>query len=255
MTREVWENCIKKCHERFDTAQGQMEKASITEKGDFQNQMDGILIDIKYYKGQLSDSKSAKEPGKFKIFLYVIVSKKSKVRKNIGKNLFGQLDSNRYHDSLPLNWIPFNKCSTIQNILAEFKNSLNYNFEEKLLDGDVDGNIFAELDENIENSILIVDLLSLDDVNNLHAVRFDSKKVGILMPICKSFKENFDPIFAKKKSIFQANNFYTREISCPLYLVEITKEDEFKRNLNYIFQSKFPIKNQSTTFNAVRDAI
>ncbi|MEY4904258.1 MAG: hypothetical protein RI894_1249 [Bacteroidota bacterium] len=250
---EDFKTLLIKCRTRMGKLMEQMERAGVGSKGDYQNEIDKELANIKFYEEQIAQLEKAQTPDQINILFYVIVSTKEAVKQNIGEACFDCLEHDRYHDTKAEGWKPFAKSEPILTILQRFQTK--YPFNPQYLDGEISDNVHIEIDAAIENCIAIIDVLSINDTNKHTALKFDTRKAGLIMPFCQKlyqfplindFKDNVNLNYKTLNASINQN------VPCGLYFTDITGIQSFQQHLNFIFTTKFPIKNQSTEPSSVR---
>lgn len=197
------------------------------------------------------EEKKYKTPEQLKIYFYVIVSTEEKVRQNIGDNFFSLFEKDRYHTTELNQWKPFSKALPIKDLLMSIEKS--YNIKTNYLDGDINADQWIELNDEINNSIAIIDLFSISEENKAVAAKFDTDKAGVIFPVCRYLDHALYDIVDRKKGDFKVLSAKVQKyIPCELYATGLSDVDSFIQHLLRIFKQKFPIKNQSTTDSLVR---
>lgn len=246
-----YQNKISTLEKDLQTLHIQMEQAGVGTKGDYLNQIDNKEQNILFYKTKLQDFLKAKTPNEFKVFLYVIVSTKDKVKQNIGDDLFKLFEVNRYHEFMHSEWQPFSKGLSISILLKDIIE--RYGVNPIYLDSEEKELHLENLDTEIHNSIAIIDLFSFDNVP-LYC-KFDTAKCSIIIPLCRQlniqlveFADN-----TRKQYLITLNSYEKKGVPCQCYAFNLSDVDSFQSNLLKIMNHKFPIKNQAVTDNLIRN--
>lgn len=198
----------------------------------------------------------AKTPDQIQIYCYVITSTQETIKQNIGDICFCLIDNDRYHETDCDKWKPYSNSQNIADILKAYKRHYRFsewyihNYAQKMMDA-----CLLHLDDNLKNSIAIVDVLSINEHNEKLVSKFDTKKAGgLILPFCRTLSKNdkLDKIAVEKEKIFQTLNGSIRaNMSCDLYHFGLPKFPSFQNALNKVFH-RFKVKNQSITPNSLR---
>lgn len=249
---QYYQNKINECEIKISKLETQMERAGVDTIGDYQNKILNEKEIIYYYKQELERCQKLKTPDQIRIFFYVVVSTKEKVQQHVGDAMFNHFDDDRYHHSDHAEWKPFKKQASIKDLLLSIES--DYGVKPIYLDGDIDDEHWINIDNEIDNTIAIVDLFSIDTTNQPIAFKFDTRKAGVLAPLCRSLHDN---LYTFAKSIEDKFNVLkaaaNQSIPCELYASELSAVHSFNLQLIRIFNNKFPVKNQSSTASAVRE--
>ncbi|MGB1206991.1 MAG: hypothetical protein ACPG5B_15200 [Chitinophagales bacterium] len=198
----------------------------------------------------------AKTPDQIQIYCYVITSTQETIKQNIGDTCFCLIEDDRYHKTDCDKWKPYSNSQNIADILKAYKRHYRFsewyihNYAQKMMDA-----CLLHLDDNLANSIAILDVLSIDKQNEKLVSKFDTKKAGgLIMPFCRTLANHNElyKIAEEKQKSFQTLNASIRaNIPCDLYHFDLPKFLTFQNALNKVFH-QFKIKNQSTTDNPLR---
>lgn len=249
---QYYQNKIDECEIKISKLETQMERAGVDSKGDYQNKIDKENENIEFYKQKIEKCEKLKTPDQIRIFFYVIVSTKEKVKQHVGPEIFNHFDGDRYHDLDHAEWKPFQNQKPIKDLLLSIES--DYGVKPIYLDGEIDNEHWINIDNEIDNTIAVIDLFSIDTTNQPIALKFDTQKAGVLVPLCRSLHDNLYTFAKSIEDKFKVLKAVTNKpIPCELYASELSAVNSFNQQLLRIFNKKFPIKNQSSTPSAVRE--
>ena len=244
-------NRIKIVSEELKQLYEERASSGVASGGDYDNKIKNHSRELEKLNLEIRKYENASTPDDIKIFFYVIVSNKVKIGKTLGKDCSCHLNDDRYHDSECKFWKPFKGEPHIEELLSAFRTK--YPFKEIYLDGEIADDILVNLDKNIEHSIAVIDLLSLDERNKEIALKFDTRKAGLLFPICDSLHSDVRSIAKTMREKFKTlKASVNQKIPCNLYFSDISGLQSFNQYLSNVLALKFPIKNQSTTASDLR---
>lgn len=225
--------------------------ASVDAVGGHTNRINQLEREHEQIEKDIKKLEKASTPEEVKIFFYVIVSNKQKVHDILGKECSCHLADDRYHDSDCNYWKPFKNSPHIEELLSNYKKK--YPFTEVYLDGEILDEHRVNIDTYIGQSIAVVDLLSLDNNNKETALKFDTTKAGLLMPVCDTLHQELRELAKSMNLNFKTLNAHiNKDNPCTLYFSNVSGIQQFKQSLNNIFANRFPIQNQSTSESNVR---
>jgi len=226
--------------------------AGIGTEDEYQLKIDKLKKERHRLQAEIEEEKSKiKTPKETKIFFYVLVSTNEKVRAHTGDSCHCLFHSDCYHDVEYHQWKPFSDNPIIIELLQCVVDT--YNVQPIYLDGEIDKDHWLNLDEHIDNSVAIIDLFSLDSINKHIAQKFDTKKAGVLMPLCRTLDKKLVAFAHQIANEFKVLKAYRdKSVPCECYVSDIAGVGAFKQQLLRIFKEKFPIKNQVKTESPVR---
>lgn len=207
--------------------------------------------DILDAENEIIKLEKSKPPKEIRIYFYIIVSLKDEIKKNMAEELYKHFDEDRYHETEHEKWKPFSKDNSIDILVSAI--CKQYPVNPIYLDGEIDPLHWVNLDNEVNNSVAIIDLFSLDNKNNLIALKFDTEKAGVLMPLCRSLDSKLYCFAQEKQSQFKAiKSKNLMSIPCDFFLSELSGTEIFYQQLLRVFKNKFPISNQSSDESDVR---
>ena len=257
MTKQYWLEKIQAREKDLEDYTRGMENAGIANEGDWKNKIEKANRDIDYYRQQADQAPEKKRPNEVEIFLYVIVSFKSKVASIIGDDCYCFIEDDRYHDSDLTQWKPYAGERTIGELVDDLKES--YPITTYYLDNDDDDYHAIKIEDNEDKTISIIDLLSIDEDNILFVKCFDRTKIGgVFLPKCRNitkYDEVHDYMKEKRISVFsKIHKRVNTQSELPLnFLFDLSEYQNFYRRLKGTIKTKFPIKNQSSEQNPIRN--
>lgn len=223
------------------------------ERSSYNVEIKKVEKDLREINEIIAQHEKSSTPDQVQIFFYVIASTRDKIRQNLGYDCFCRLEEDRYHESDSNKWKPFIGKDCISEILATYHTK--YIFTEAYLDGEIDDQVYLNLQEFIANTIVVIDLLSLDECNRETAIRFDNSEAGLLLPFCDSLRHHAEIVEYRNSltSKFKSLNAQIQKgMGCSLYFGDVSGLQYFRQSLNQIFSKKCPTTNQSSTPNPVR---
>lgn len=225
--------------------------ASPESVGSYENLIQSTIAEIKRLEQDIIIQKKASTPKEINIYCFVLVSTLDKIKHNLDDACHCHLESDRYHKTNCDQWKPFQNEDCIADILEEYKKSYPINIS--YLDGEVDDDLLLIIDDNLEQSIAIIDVFSLDEQNKQTATFFDSNNTaGLITPICRTLHKDLFAHAEKMGCHFKKLNARVNKSLPNLYIFDVGLLRSFKANLTNILSTKFPITNQSTTQSDVR---
>jgi len=162
------------------------------------------------------------KPGSSKLYIYVITGTNARIKCALAaeemKKLYLSLDPLNHDDNDRCKWLPFLREKIyIKDLLESLKND-GYKFSVYYLDGyrfadykkdgyefavdedDLVGRIGEAIEDNIDNTIAIVDLLAIDNENEDLARLFDKPQIlRVVTPICRFLPNELQSLMIKKR--------------------------------------------------------
>lgn len=243
---EILKTSLKELYE-------QMERAGIASKGDYQNKIKIEVANLGFYQKELDKIKKAKTPDQINIQFYILVTTKSQVSNHLGEVLFNLFEEEHYHESDATLWKPYKAESSIDELLKDL--TKRYNFTHKFIETNtIDDEFWVQIDNEINQSIAIIDLFSLNDENKSIAQKFDTEKAGgVLLPLCTTLMQELKEFAVRCQDCFRVVAAKRRKyIPCELFFADIGTVNRLQDDIMRILLKKFPIKNQSSHSTDVR---
>lgn len=248
---EFLEKQLEGQKEKLESHYTERGNASPESVGSYANLIQNTIAEIKRLELDISIQKKASTPNEINIYCFVLVSTLDKIKHNLDDACHCHLEDGRYHKTDCNQWKPFQNEDCIAAILDEYKKS--YPIKISYLDGEVDDDLLLVIDDNLEHSIAIIDVFSLDEQNKQTATIFDSNKTaGLITPICRTLHKDLFTHADKMGYHFKRLNARVNKSLPNLYIFDVGLLRSFKANLTNILSAKFTITNQSTAQSDVR---
>lgn len=200
----------------------------------------------------ISKLEVAKTPKQVERFLFVVVSTKEKIKKNVGRVLFNLFDEDCYHKKDNSKWKPFKDGTYISDLLLDVCNE--FKISPIYIDGEVDDKYWQYVDDKIQNSACVIDLFSLDEINLSFAIKFDTSKAAVLVPLCRYLHHDLVEFSKKKEIKFKVLDTKRRKYDdLELISFEIPSPRNFKEKIYYQIKKLSTVQNQSSIQNNVRN--
>jgi hypothetical protein len=223
---------FKRCEQVKQDIQGliqQRANAGLEALGGIENRLLNLKNELKRLEKEISDEEPYFSHSKA-IYFFVIVTTKDKVKQNLG-SYFTHLNHQRYHQSDCSRWKPFNRTNaSIQYMLDDLKKG--YPIEIKYLDGELCDEDWIKVDSYIDQSIAIVDLLSLDTTNQITALKFDSRKSKLLLPLCRHLHNDVYDYADNIRKQFKTLSAYGRQKIDAMFFSDVSNHDMFSRHIH-----------------------
>jgi len=172
--------------------------------------------------GKVQTEGNATGAANSKLYIYVITGTNARIKCALGaedmNKLYLSLNPLNHDDKDRWKWLPFSRENIcIKELLESLKND-GYKFSVYYLDGyrfadykkdgyefavdedDLVGRIGEAIEDNIDNTIAIVDLLAIDNENEDLARLFDKPKIlRVVTPICRFLPNELQSLMIKKR--------------------------------------------------------
>ncbi len=240
----------------------QYRNAGPAETGNAWNHLDNTTAKLYKIQQMITEFDDAMFPNEVILSFYVICNTSARVEQAIGGELFGKLSPDRYDSTEPKKWKPFKDGPIISEILDEIQNK-GYSFQEFFICVDEltppDDELQFLIDTNIQNSVAIIDLLSIDEFNKTLARQFNTTSVGyLLLPCCRQLDRSIlNYMDSKRRELFNLAEFTLKNNpgECDFYEWEVSVKESFVKHIIEILFSKFKIQNRISTPNSRKTAV
>lgn len=181
------------------------------------------------------------------LYLYVLSTTQGKTI--CSENLLAQFPKHRYHETDCRLWQPFENEGTISQLIAEYKNEVEFDVKERFLEQ----NPILEHErptflKNMEKIVLVVDPFALHTAHETFAKKFDKNEIGgCLVLLCQSVSfELFAYIRTKIETIFGdlRTCFLDYKEKYLHFIFPISTKELFFRTLSNIALLRLEIKTQ-----------
>jgi hypothetical protein len=247
---------LKRLQERKAILDKHLERASIGSRGEIQNSLDLVELDIVECLQKLHDNAGSEiTPNDVNINIYIIVTNKKNVETTLGDAIFAELEADRYDNNDLHKWKPFHKEADIEKILEELR--VDYIFTPKYIDADTNSIHSVFIEDNQPDCIGVIDVLSINESNRDLAKCFDNNNVaGTILPECRQILKH-DMLYTyyidKRNQIFSKQ--YSRvsnQVECSNFCYNISEVDNLKTQIIKALKQK-PITNKAVEYSKMRD--
>ena len=244
--KRILQSQLKKVEEEYTDLLSQRGNAGPEIMGSILNRIERLK---KEKERLLNDIKEEEEkyngPEDSNIICYVIVSTKKQIKEVIGESCFCKLEDDRYHETECNKWKPYYNNGNIEEILKSLQEK--YPFMLQFIDSEISDAELVAIDKGLNNSIAVIDLLSLNDNNKSIALKFDTNQANLLLPICRTLHPEIYDLAIKIKSNFKTlKALLNLSIPCSQYFSNVSDIENFKQHLITICSQKFKIKKTAT---------
>lgn len=202
---EACERNLKKAVDKFDTLMERLTRASGSNSGDLQNQIDELVENIFYLQQKLKEAQAnervLQRPSQTAIYCYVFTNRLTEIEDDYEYEEQKACLKKRYHSTNLKDWQPFETKMdpiTIEDILGFCKNK--YHFEVVYWESKQQH--YTQLDERFSQTFAILDLLAFGPRNERGFRLYDRKVANYVAPNCSQTYSLFTKTIEATKSEF-----------------------------------------------------
>jgi|GEM_PF-6505590 len=207
---------------------------------------------------ELELRRDAAQPGDNPTFyIYILTQIDGKIKAALDPQLYQLLGPPNHDERLTNRWKPFiTEKETIGELLQRLK-AENPNFEEIYLDQDTTDEQVEEIDQNIQNSVAIIDLLAVNNETEHIARRFDTGQIRkVITPIGKGIHNELEKFMeSKRATVFRLLEFKfrTAKIAVDYYHPDTPRSVNLVQALLNIISKRKPITRSITDLGSDAD--